>query len=508
LSYGDQVSAQFSPDGARVDMALGGDAATLNDADGIRINGRLGTLDVTAWADALAALPTGSGTTAAVVDLDLQIDRLQVDNLGLATVRIRAAHRAPRWRGRIDAPDLVGTFSLPDARDGEPLIVDLQRLALQLPIGAEGDDVEAPVDPTTGPDPVNLPGLSLQIGDLQINQAQLGEMHLDAQRAPEGLRVTRLSLRGGQVELDSAGQWAREGKRIRSRLGGRLSAANLGDLLVALGYSRQAEDAGGSLEFLLQWPGHPLQAEASTIEGKVTLDVGAGRLVELDPGVTRVVGLLNLNALTRRLRLDFSDFYKKGYSFDSIRGDFDFSAGKANTDNLTVLGPTGRIELRGTSDLKARTLDQRVTVTPDLDATLPIAGTLAGGPVAGIAVLVAQKVMTRQLDRLNRFEYSLTGSWYDPEIQQLDSGGTLSKILRPLEGGAEPGTEPAAQAEVPPSDPQPPSPGRTEPNDTVAQPPDDSAGEKAGGTANPLRGLIDFLKKGESQDVDAPGASN
>lgn len=508
LSYGDQLSTQFSPDGARVDMALGGDAATLKDADGIRIKGHLGTVDVIAWADALAALPTGSGTTAAVVDLDLQIDRLQVDNLGLKAVRIRAGHRAPRWRGRIDAPDLVGTFSLPDAGNGEPLVVDLQRLALQLPIGAEGDDVEAPVDPAAGPDPVNLPGLSLQIGDLQINQAQLGEMHLDAQRAPEGLRVTRLSLRGGQVELDSAGHWAREGGRIRSRLGGRLSAANLGDLLVALGYSRQAEDAGGSLEFLLQWPGHLLQAEASTIEGKVTLDVGAGRLVELDPGVTRVVGLLNLNALTRRLRLDFSDFYKKGYSFDSIRGDFNFAAGKANTDNLTVLGPTGRIELRGTSDLKARTLDQRVTVTPDLDATLPIAGTLAGGPVAGIAVLVAQKVMTRQLDRLNRFEYSLSGSWYDPEIQQLDSGGTLSKILRPLEGGAEPGTEPAAQAEAPPSDPQPPSPGRAEPNDTVAQPADESSGEKAGGTANPLRGLIDFLKKGESQDVDAPGVSN
>lgn len=255
------------------------------------------------------------------------------------------------------------------------------------------------------------------------------------------------------------------------------------------------------------------------MEGKLTLDVGAGRLVELDPGVTRVVGLLNLNALTRRLRLDFSDIYKKGYSFDSIKGDFDFATGRANTDNLTVLGPTGRIELRGSSDLRARTLDQRVTVTPNLDATLPIAGTLAGGPVAGIAVLVAQKVMTKQLDRLNRFEYSLSGSWYDPEIEQLDSGGTLSKILRPLDGGTEHHTGPAAQADAPPSDAAKASTtsditpgGSAAPNDTAAQAavekPAGPPAEKAGDTGNPLRGLIDFLKKGETQDSGVPNAPN
>ena len=519
LSYGDQVSAKFSPDGARVDLVLGGHAATLGDTDGIRITGRLESVDVIAWGDALAHLPTGGATPPAVVDLDLQIDRLQIDTLGLKAVRIQAGHRAPRWRGRIDSPDLVGTFSLPDAADGEPIAVDLQRLALQLPIGSDDEPPGVPDDPAAGPDPTTLPGISLQVAELQINQAQLGEMHLDAQHSPEGLRVTRLSLGGGQVELDSAGHWVRESGKIRSRLGGRLSAANLGDLLVALGYSRQAEDAGGSLEFLLQWPGHPLQAEASTMEGKLTLDVGAGRLVELDPGVTRVVGLLNLNALTRRLRLDFSDIYKKGYSFDSIKGDFDFATGRANTDNLTVLGPTGRIELRGSSDLRARTLDQRVTVTPNLDATLPIAGTLAGGPVAGIAVLVAQKVMTKQLDRLNRFEYSLSGSWYDPEIEQLDSGGTLSKILRPLDGGTEHHTGPAAQADAPPSDAAKASTtsditpgGSAAPNDTAAQAavekPAGPPAEKAGDTGNPLRGLIDFLKKGETQDSGVPNAPN
>ena len=44
------------------------------------------------------------------------------------------------------------------------------------------------MDPAAGPDPVNLPGLSLQIGDLQINQAQLGEMHSTHSARPRVLR--------------------------------------------------------------------------------------------------------------------------------------------------------------------------------------------------------------------------------------------------------------------------------------------------------------------------------
>ena len=100
-------------------------------------------------------------------------------------------------------------------------------------------------------------------------------------------------------------------------------------------------------------------------------------------------------------------------------------------------------------------------------------------------MLVAQKVMTRQLDRLNRFEYSLSGSWYDPEIQQLDSGGTcrrscgLWRVARSLAPNP-----PHRPRHLRPSDPQPPSPWGAEPNDTVAQPADESSGEKAGGTAN------------------------
>ena len=374
--------------------------------------------------------------------------------------------------------------------------MDLDRLTLALPVGGEDPDALPAPDPAQGPDPATLPGLHLGITELRVNQAFLGSLRCDAQRAPEGLRLTRLSLQGGELELDSAGHWSRSGDGFATHLGGRASVGNLGDLLVNLGYSRQVDQ------------------QVAEFADKVGLDVGAGRLADLDPGVTRVIGLLNLNALTRRLRLDFSDFYKKGYSFDSIKGDFRFGGGAATTDNLTMLGPSGRIAVDGSADLAARSLDQHVTVVPNFNATLPIAGTLAGGPIAGIAVLVAQQVMTDDIDRLNRFEYRLSGPWANPEVEQLDTGGTLSKILKPLGGGTPDQAAPAAPDEAPPAASPEPAAGVEDADQqieaagvaAVPKEPTESAAPAEPSTGrHPLRGLLDILKKGKPHGGDLPG---
>jgi uncharacterized protein (TIGR02099 family) len=523
LSYAGQIDASFTNDGRRVEVVLGGGKAQRDPAAGVRIRGHLGTVDLFDWSEALNRLPAAEGNTLETLDLDLRIDRIQADHLGISDLHLDARLDGGIWQGALEAPNLAGKFSAAQKITQRPIQIDLQRLHLNLPLG-DADFQPAPIpDPEDGPAPSTLPELVLNIVDLRINDANLGQLRFNAQQAPEGLRMTQFNLRDGQVEFDSAGHWSHLGARKETEWGGRLSTSDLGDLLVDLGYSRQVEKAASNLEFLLRWPGNPAQFHRATLAGSINLDVGAGRIVELDPGVTRVVGLLNLNALTRRLRLDFSDIYKKGYSFDSMQGDFQFAEGTASTSNLSVLGPSGRIDLDGSADLTARTLDQHVTVTPNLDATLPIAGTLAGGPVAGVAVLVAQKLMNKQVDALNRFEYSLSGPWDQPEVRQLDSGGTLSKILRPLSGGeqqpARPDEAPAPETAQPaaPSDAQSaPGPTGSEAMATAAG--DDAAAARQAPTeassddqptygGNPLRGLIRILKQSKSHGADLPGSA-
>ena len=513
LDYAGEVSAAFSGDGRRVDLMFGQTAEPQPDP-GIRVGGRLRQLDVAAWRATLARLQAGDRQEPPPLTIDLEIGRLLADPLSIEQLHLRLARRAGIWWGAADSADLAGSFRFAQKLSESPLRIDLGRLHLRLPVADQDATESAPPDANSGPDPSDLPDVLLSISELHLNEAVLGRLDLAARREPEGLRITELSLRDGQVELSSSGLWSSAGGKITTSVQGEASTPGLGDLLVDLGYSRQLEEADSKLRFDLSWPGNPSQLHRTTLLGTLGLDIAVGRLVELDPGVTRVVGLLNLNALTRRLRLDFRDFYKKGYSFDSITGDFVFDAGEARTDNLSVLGPTGRIDLRGSADLIAGSLEQKVTVTPKLDATLPIAGALAGGPVAGVAVLMAQQVLTKQVDRITRFEYAVSGPWANPNIVPLDTGGTLSKIFRQMKRGARQLPPGESDGEVQASGAS--AEGVRGTIDPAADPRREVESEQPGTEsgpvaqdesklARPLRGLMGLLKQGEPHGADLPG---
>ena len=147
----------------------------------------------------------------------------------------------------------------------------------------------------------------------------------------------------------------------------------------------------------------------------------------------------------------------------------------------------------------------------------PISEVFRGTFVAGIAVLVAQRALSDQVDRINRFDYSVTGPWGQPEVTQLDSGGTLSKLLSPFSGrGDGEAQEPAPATEAPPSTRArpadaarqaelPPSPQRPPDASAAAGGDDDPGSERKRG---PLRGVLDFLKRGEPYGADLPGESD
>jgi uncharacterized protein (TIGR02099 family) len=505
LSLGDRLAARFTTDGNAVGIRLGGGSAALPASPGVGLRGRVETLDLGAWSGALARLeaarPARPGAPEAV-DLDLAIGRVQLGRLELADVAVQATRRAGAWRGSLSGESLAGRFQVPAGAAGL-VSLDLERLALALPAAQPpGESAGLPERDTGEPplDPSGLPRIRLDAAEFSLNRSRLGRLLLELRPEPNGVRLVELGIVGAGLELEASGHWIQAQQGAETRVGGSLRSDGLGDLLVALGYTRQLEATPARSEFLLQWPGGPADLERAALEGKLSLDLGAGRLVELDPGAARVVGLLNLNALTRRLRLDFSDLYKKGYSFDSIRGDLVFAEGLASTDNLEVEGPTGRIELRGTANLAEGTLNQHVRVIPDLDATLPIASAIAGGPVAGIAVLLAQKLMEDEVDRLNRFEYRLSGPWDDPEVTRLDSGGALSRILRPGDAATEP-QQPVAGAAA---GAQPADAAGAAAEEAGAAP---SEGSGAG-PGNPLRGVLRLLEKGEAPGADLPGSGN
>jgi uncharacterized protein YhdP len=85
-------------------------------------------------------------------------------------------------------------------------------------------------------------------------------------------------------------------------------------------------------------------------------NIDRGRFLKAaEPGVARLLGVLNLQALPRRLSLDFTDVFSDGFAFDFVRGDVQIQQGVASTNNLQMKGITAAVMLEGEADIEHET---------------------------------------------------------------------------------------------------------------------------------------------------------
>jgi len=198
------------------------------------------------------------------------------------------------------------------------------------------------------------------------------------------------------------------------------------------GYERQLLDAFGftgmiaggttGVEFKGQWQGSPGAFSLARAEGKLEGKVGQGRILEVNPGAGRFFGLLSLSAIPRRLSLDFSDFFKSGFSFDSIQGTFELHAGNAVTTDTVVRAPAAQINIKGRTGLAKRDYDQEMEVLPKVGGVLPVVGVLAAGPAGAAAGALLQGMMSKPLKSAASARYHITGPWEKPEVTLIERG--------------------------------------------------------------------------------------
>jgi uncharacterized protein YhdP len=208
---------------------------------------------------------------------------------------------------------------------------------------------------------------------------------------------------------------------MRTNLKLDMQTDSLGKLLNTLGFDPKLKQAPATISANLSWSGNPRHFNKTDVTGQLDLSIGEGRLLKVNPGLGRILGLLNVSALTRRLTMDFSDTFKKGFSFDKAEGAFNLDRGDAYTNDFMIEGPAGTIEITGRTGLVSQDFDQLVTINPAISTTIPVAGALAGGPAVGVALVVAQKIFGKAVDKVSTSKYTVTGSWDNPRIERLNT---------------------------------------------------------------------------------------
>nr|WP_255494622.1 YhdP family protein [Luteibacter sp. Sphag1AF] len=427
---------------------LGTSVPTLLPAKGYLVSGHASKLDVSGWVQYVVGSASTEGDSPGLAGLDVTADTGEVFAQNYSGMHITAKPFPQQLQLRVDSDGLAGSLSVPNddmKRRGITARMDrlywattdddattkakakaagAQATATAASVGksddkAAGAAVVAP-NSMTGVNPSSLPPLHLQITDMRLGNAKLGEARLETWPTDEGMHIDQLRAQSKNVQITAGGDWTGTAERSQTHLKMDFASEDVARMLDALGFAGIFE--GGRTEARLDatWPGSPSALALANMDGTLRVDVSNGRILEVQPGVGRLFGLVSVADLPRRLSLDFGDVLGKGFAFDAINGDFRFAHGDASTNNLVIKGPAAEITITGRTGLKARDYDQQVLVVPHVGNSLPVVGALAGGPVGAAAGLAVQSILGRGLNQAARKRYHVTGTWEKPVFTPIE----------------------------------------------------------------------------------------
>jgi uncharacterized protein YhdP len=199
----------------------------------------------------------------------------------------------------------------------------------------------------------------------------------------------------------------------------RLDVADAGQLLARIGMNDVIRRGRGKLEGQVAWLGSPLALDYPTLSGAFAVNVESGQFLKADPGLAKLLGVLSLQALPRRLVLDFRDVFSEGFPFDFVRGDVTIAQGIAATNNLQMKGVNAAVLMDGRADIARETQDIKVVVVPEINAGTASLVASVINPAVGLGSFLAQLFLRQPLSRAATQEFHIDGTWTEPRVTRI-----------------------------------------------------------------------------------------
>jgi len=391
------------------------------------VQGSINILSLQDWIEILSLISSAyegetSNTLVNDLEIDLQLSQLQLFNRLFSNVSVAAIKTKDMWQFLLDSKDIKGEIILPTNLDrNSHVTLDLERLYID-------KDSEVPGDSRT--DVLKMPALEISVKDLVYLDREMGEMSLVSTPVAEGISIDRFEFRKPSLNIQGNGKWIEENNEETSTFNIDLNALEMNAMLNTFGYDGSLiKDGETNIRIDANWSGSPMDFTLENLNGQMTMDIDRGQFLPANPSAGRLFGLLSIQALPRRLLLDFKDLFGKGLSFDSIEANFEIDKGNAYTNNLYMRGPAANVVVTGRAGLADEDLDQIATVTPQISETIPIAGAVFGPVGIGVGTLIYLvgemfNSINSNIDKLLDVQYTITGSWNEPVIEKIKTGDT------------------------------------------------------------------------------------
>ena len=415
----------------------GGDVAPMP-AAGVVGNLRFDQLDLDAWSRLASSsgvrVPTPAELSAIDQDaelsylpttLALRANRLTLEGRTFNRVVVGGSREGTQWRANVTADELNGYV---EVRQSGPntagsVFARLARLKLEPTVATEVEQLLR--------QPTSVPALDIAVEDLEVAGRRLGRVEVEAinrggpTRAGEW-RLTKLKLGVPEARLSATGNWAplsasgRPQEQRRTALSFRLDVDDSGALLERFNRPGLVRGGKGRIEGSIGWLGSPLSVDYPTLSGQLQADFERGQFLKVEPGAGRLLGVLSLQALPRRLALDFRDVFSDGFAFDFVRGDARIEQGVLFTNNLQMKGVNAAVLMEGTADLAREQQDLKVVVVPEINAGTASLIATAINPAIGLGSFLAQFLLRQPLQSAGTQQFRVTGSWADPQVAKVE----------------------------------------------------------------------------------------
>ncbi len=388
---------------------------------GLHLSAQLDALDLDRWFP-LFGHNGARDTPAWLARVSADVRALELLDRPFGRVALDLARDKDGWNGTIAGAAASGRMRY--ARRGAATQVDLDLNTLTLPAAREG----TPAEPET--DPRRLPALTVRSKAFQLRDMPLGELDFSASPTAAGWHVARLNLSRPETRLAIRGDWKYANNAHRSEFDVRLTSSDIGKTLAAIGLPDQM--AGGEVNVVsrLAWPAPPANLRTALLSGNAEITAEKGRFLQLKQGAGRLFGILDISAIGRYLTLDFSPIFGQGYVYDRIHGKMVLERGNVYTDDLSLRGPSSKINVRGRIGLAAEDFDLTMEVQPQLSDSLTLGSLAVFGPQVAATVLALQKIFKKEITETTRVSYVVKGPWDNPTV------------TRTLEENGKPSTEP------------------------------------------------------------------
>jgi uncharacterized protein (TIGR02099 family) len=410
---------------ARGEVVLGTGNAVLRDKPGASIRGQFKTFDWPSWQAALAHM-----TPVKQRRDSLQGFRSIALTLGDADVFGQHYHNMHLHAQRL--PDAQWSVAMKEDVVSADLKYDAMQHALKgyisqwvMPKPDITYDPEAKAPVKTVWDVRRIPNLKLKLGALQIGDVNAGQLSLKGTRLDDdAFRFDTSELRSDTYTLTFSGDWQASPKN-ETRVDARLQIHDLEKMLEHWHISPVVEAREGDIQLHGIWDAAPNDFSMKAITGKMHMEFKDGRITHLSPeteqkiGLGKLLSILSLQTIPRRLKLDFSDLSKPGYSFDKFEGNFVLAHGIMETEDSMIDGPVAHATMKGSLNLDKQLYDLSLHISPHITASLPVVATIAGGPIAGLATWVASKLINQGMEKISGYTYEVSGPWLEPVVQQV-----------------------------------------------------------------------------------------